>query len=236
MKKQGIKFRDENVGFGRSHLHFSPDEKWLYDTSYKSLFKKIVETKRFVYYQNDTDDYIMFSKNNEGILDDITEYSHLPELSLICTLEQIWTGSDEDTLLWMDKKTRRYLPEFARDFEWQAIHKKALDLTFTEVCLEGQTALFTKNRITKNSVPRPFLVYEIKHAAEDYLSPAHIAKHMPIDHFGTLVMLKPLDLSSLDFRGANLKKIDFSSGKQRTLNEFAQEQNVKLKSCKDRER
>lgn len=240
MKKKGIKFKDVFVGEERFGCHLSKDGMNLYSDPHKEVYEKRVETNLFVYYQDEADGYIMLGKDENGAIDRMVSNNHFAETGLLDALEQIWTGKGEEYLVWMDKKTTEYMPEFAEVYEWgpkNVSHSKnARQISFTEVEFQGQKALFTEWRVSRSSVPKPLHYYNVRHEDENWAEPAQIAHGVTVNYLGALIMEKPLDLGKDGRIYLERGEFDPYRGKQKSLVEFARDQNIKLKKKDEMER
>ena len=60
-----------------------------------------------------------------------------------------------------------------------------------EVC--GQPAMFTSIRLDRDTLPKGMYMYEVRHADDGGL-PCEIARRVMVNHFGTIITSKPIDL------------------------------------------
>ena len=118
----GILFRDEYAGEERFDYHLSVDGSHLLCEDIDGggeVYEKIVESSLFTFYQLE-DAFVMFRKGDDGSLGSVAANNYFASEGLLDTLEQIWTGKGVEKLVWMDEKTVEFIPQFARDYEWEA--------------------------------------------------------------------------------------------------------------------
>ena len=78
---------------------------------------------------------------------------------------------------------------------------------FVAVEILGIPALFTTQRVDRSTVPKGMYAYDMQTSAQDWSQPCLIARHITVEHFGTVLTASPislppcgyLDLSSGDF-------------------------------------
>lgn len=233
---EGTRFEDAFTGEERYGYHLSVDSMKIIRDDTAEIFDKTVETDKYAYFKNDYDDCLMFAKDDEGELGHLVSNNYFASVGLFDSLEQIWTRGDEEKLVWMDKETRDYLPEIAKENEWQSGRHNASKITFTEVEFLGAAALFTESRISRNTVPKPLCAYDVRHADDDWTEPVQVAKGVLVNHMGTLVTHAPITFPNDEPLEVDGQTLDFYSGQRKTLAEFAAEHNIKLKQPKDRQR
>ncbi len=64
----------------------------------------------------------------------------------------------------------------------------AKELRYEQVEVFGQRALFTEERLIKDSVPERFSVYEVRHDDDGMGYPAEIARGILVNFYGTLLV------------------------------------------------
>ena len=65
---------------------------------------------------------------------------------------------------------------------------------FQVVTVLGEKMLFTNARVDRQSVPKGLYVYEVRHSDEDWGEPIQIAEWIRVNHWGTLLSSKPIEL------------------------------------------
>ncbi len=79
--------------------------------------------------------------------------------------------------------------------------------TFEEAVIDETPAIFTSFRINRDKLPQDVFAYDIRHADDDGMEAAEIAKHVLVNHMGTVITKEPLEL---DEHGSMiLKEYDF---------------------------
>jgi len=106
--------------------------------------------------------------------------------------------------------------------------KDAKDVTFTITQYDHSTVLFCESRLERSSVPLPFNHYEVSY--ENDGDPAVIRKEVDDDVFlGTLLAEHNIDCGEEEVE-LRPYEIDYYSGPQKTILEFAQENDIELTS------
>ncbi len=65
---------------------------------------------------------------------------------------------------------------------------------FQVVTVFGEKMLFTNARVEPKSVPKGLHLYEVRHSDEDWGEPIQIAEWIRVNHWGTLLSAKPIEL------------------------------------------
>ena len=113
---------------------------------------------------------------------------------------------------------------------------QASQARYEEIDVKGTKALFSEQRILRESVPRPLCMYEVRHADEDWTEPAQIAGSVLVNFLGTLITEKPLDFPDGKSLYLEYGEVDFYPDKPKTLSEFLQDNSICAKKPKARER
>lgn len=66
--------------------------------------------------------------------------------------------------------------------------------TYEEILIGDIPAIFTSLRIDRDKLPQGVFAYDIRHADEDGMEAAEIAKYVLVNHMGTVLTKEPLDL------------------------------------------
>lgn len=83
---------------------------------------------------------------------------------------------------------------------------------FEAVEILGIPALFTTQRVDRSTVPKGMYAYDMQTSVQDWGQPCLIARHITVEHFGTVLTASPipipsrgyLDLSAGDFAEQSL--------------------------------
>lgn len=70
----------------------------------------------------------------------------------------------------------------------------AMDVTWEKVDVLGKEGLFTCLRVDKTTIPKGWYFYEVRHDDFYYDEPIEIALGVLANHWGTLIMVEPLEL------------------------------------------
>ena len=97
-------------------------------------------------------------------------------------------------------KTIEILYAARRSFSIQKNKKRGAKMinpnieTFEEIVIGDTPAIFTSLRLDREKLPQGVFAYDIRHADDDGMEAAEIAKHVMVNHMGTVVTKEPLDL------------------------------------------
>ena len=78
---------------------------------------------------------------------------------------------------------------------------------FVAVEILGIPGLFTTQRVDRSTVPKGVYAYDMQTSAQDWSQPCLIARHITVEHFGTVLTARPISLPSGGYR--NLSPGDF---------------------------
>lgn len=70
----------------------------------------------------------------------------------------------------------------------------ANDIAWEKVEVLNREGLFTELRVDRNSIPKGWHMYEVRHGDNDWGEPVEIARGILVNHFGTLLVKEPFDL------------------------------------------
>lgn len=65
---------------------------------------------------------------------------------------------------------------------------------FEEVEVLGIPALFTTQRVSRATVPAGMYAYDLQTDENDWTQPCMLARHIMVEHFGTVLTAVPIDL------------------------------------------
>ena len=65
---------------------------------------------------------------------------------------------------------------------------------FQVVTVFGEKMLFTNARVDRSTVPKEIHMYEVRHSDEDWGEPIQVAEWIRVNHWGTLLSVKPIKL------------------------------------------
>ena len=92
---------------------------------------------------------------------------------------------------------------------------------YEEVVIGETPAIFTSLRLDRDKLPEGIFAYDIRHADDDGMEAAEIAKHVMVNHMGTVVTKEPLELDK--YGSLILEDYDFyfvSDSNSITLDQF----------------
>lgn len=81
----------------------------------------------------------------------------------------------------------------------------AMTARFTAVEILEVPGLFTTERVDRSTVPKGMYLYEMQTSEADWGHPCLLARHITVEHFGTVLTASPIDLPKSGYR-------DLSSG------------------------
>lgn len=93
------------------------------------------------------------------------------------------------------------------------------DFDVVEMC--GQLALYVDASINPNDIPEGLYKYEFRHGDEEYFST--LEKNVFVNHSGTLITRKPIDLGKLDYLSLNLDTSPNFIGESAKLEDFLED-------------
>lgn len=70
----------------------------------------------------------------------------------------------------------------------------AMSITWEKVEVLGQEGLFTDLRIKRDTVPKGWYMYEVRHDDNDWGDPVQICLGVLVNHFGTLLVKEHIEL------------------------------------------
>ena len=91
---------------------------------------------------------------------------------------------------------------------------------FEEVVICGIPALFTSLRIDRRTVPDGMHLYEIRHSDEDWGEPCQLARHILINHYGSVLTSEPIQFPPDGGLDLDSETFHFSDAGFRTIPEF----------------
>lgn len=103
----------------------------------------------------------------------------------------------------------------------------AHSIRFTVINLEGEECLFTESRVKANTIPLPFLKYEVRHA--DEYDGAYIAETVDECFLGTVITQRLIDFNRGDALTLDEGEVDFYSGCETSLAAFVREHGIDTK-------
>lgn len=71
-------------------------------------------------------------------------------------------------------------------------------VVFADITLFGQPMLFTDLRCDRETLPEGMYMYEIRHDDDCQGIPCEIAKHIMVNHWGTVISNRPVNLTDGD--------------------------------------
>ncbi|MFZ5967650.1 MAG: LPD28 domain-containing protein [Bacillota bacterium] len=105
----------------------------------------------------------------------------------------------------------------------------AMEESFEEIELFGKPALFTPIRIDRNTVPKGLCLYEVRHDDESQGDPVQIGKGILVNHLGTVITCEKLKLDKDGFLNIEPNDFNFSDGDCRTIKDFQEKYQIKIK-------
>lgn len=230
-----IEFKDEFVADEKYGYHLSDDGMHLMCDGEDEAYVKTVESDLFVYYHRD-DEMVMFRKDVEGNIDSLASNNYFATEGITGTLENVWERKGEEALIFLDEPARKYLPECARDYEWEIKRLDACSTEFKRIEVYGIRALYVDKSIEPASVPRSLHFYEVGNECDHEQGFSKIAKSVHINFSGTLIAERPLDLGDTGAIHFAPGELELDSDKAQSLKSFAREVGVRMKPEKEQVR
>lgn len=112
---------------------------------------------------------------------------------------------------------------------------------FEVVTVLGEKMLFSCCRVDRQSVPKGLYLYEVRHSDEDWGEPIQIAEWIRVNHWGTLLTCKPIELEKSPVIDNSYRDIDSEhdwnyEGYEITVKEYMKEFGPKKTKQKSYER
>ena len=85
----------------------------------------------------------------------------------------------------------------------------------------GVPGLFTTLRVNRATIPKGMYAYDMQTSEEDWSQPCLIARHITVEHYGTVITASPIELSETGYR--DMEPGDFTQAtraEQLTIAEF----------------
>lgn len=85
----------------------------------------------------------------------------------------------------------------------------------------GVPGLFTTLRVNRATIPKGIYAYDMQTSEEDWSQPCLIARHITVEHYGTVITASPIELPETGYR--DMEPGDFSQAtraEQLTIAEF----------------
>lgn len=84
----------------------------------------------------------------------------------------------------------------------------AAEERFEEVTVLGLPMLFSDLRIDRESVPKGYFMYEVRHGDDDWGDPCQLATWIMVNHYGTLISAQPVKLEKSPTINNSYRDID----------------------------
>jgi len=112
----------------------------------------------------------------------------------------------------------------------------AMKEVYEEIIIVGQPAMFSSMRIDRNTVPKGLYLYEVRHDDFDWVEPAQIAKGILVNHFGTVITHKEINLPEDGYLDLNEEDFSYVDSDMKRLKDYMDKYMPKQKSNKEQER
>lgn len=94
---------------------------------------------------------------------------------------------------------------------------------FEAVEILGIPGLFTTQRVNRATVPKGMYAYELQTSADDWSQPCLLARHITVEHFGTVLTASPIALPHSGYLDLHPGALDEKNGAEHlTTREFEQ--------------
>ena len=85
---------------------------------------------------------------------------------------------------------------------------------FTAVEVLGVPGLFTTLRVNRATVPKGMYAYDLQTSEEDWNYPCLIARHITVEHYGTVLTASPIELPENGCRDMTPEDFSMGTGKE----------------------
>jgi len=114
--------------------------------------------------------------------------------------------------------------------------RNAMTENFEEVEILGKPALFTCGRINRDTVPSGYHAYDVRHDDHCRGDAAQLKKFVMVNHWGTLILNKPIKLHKDGYRDLETMDLNYGTGDCRSMKDYMDKYPVKTKPPKDKAR
>jgi len=107
---------------------------------------------------------------------------------------------------------------------------------FEEVTIFDKSALFTPVRIDRNTVPRGYHLYEVRHDDDQQGDAVQIARNIMINHWGSLITRDEIKLPADGYLDIEPDALNYGTGDCCSMKDFMDKYPPKSRPPKDYER
>ena len=108
--------------------------------------------------------------------------------------------------------------------------------SYTEVTILNKAALFTNMRIQRDTVPKGYYAYDVRHDDDCQGDAVQIARSILVNHWGTLITRDNIRLPRNGYLDILPEDLKYNTGDCRTMKEFMEKYPPKEKPPKNKER
>ena len=112
----------------------------------------------------------------------------------------------------------------------------AMSEYFDEVTILGKPALFTNLRIDRNTVPRGYHLYEVRHDDDCQGDAVQIARGILVNHWGSLITHEVINLPADGYLDIEPEDLNYAAGDCRSMKTFMEKYPPRAKPPKNYER
>ena len=112
----------------------------------------------------------------------------------------------------------------------------AMEEDFEEVTIFDKPALFTSLRIGRNTVPRGYHLYEVRHDDDCQGDAVQLARGIMVNHWGSLITRDEIKLPADGYLDLNPEDLNYATGDCQSMKEFMEKYPPKAKPPKSYER
>ena len=93
----------------------------------------------------------------------------------------------------------------------------AMVVSFEEITILGNPALFTPVRIDRSTVPDGYWLYEMRHDDDCQGDVVHIAIDIVVNHWGSIILLDEIELPPDGYLGIDPMDVNYGTGECRSM-------------------
>ena len=112
----------------------------------------------------------------------------------------------------------------------------AMEERFEEVTICKKPALFTCLRIARDTVPKGYYAYDVRHDDDCQGDPVQIARSILVNHWGTLITRDKINLPRNGYLDIYPEDLNYDTGDCRSMKDFMAKYPPKEKPPKSKER
>ena len=112
-------------------------------------------------------------------------------------------------------------------------NRNAMTEMFEEVTILDKPALFTCGRLDRDTVPKGYHAYDVRHDDDCRGDAVQLQKFVLVNHWGTLITNEKIQLHKDGYRDLEPMDLNYSTGDCRNMKDYMEKYPVKTMPPKD---